>query len=65
MIHISEKERVLAESDFISIHCYLSDETFHFIGKKELALMKPTAYLINCARGSVVDEPALIDALLN
>ena len=65
MIHISEKERVLSESDFISLHCYLSDETFHFIGKKEFALMKPTAYLINCARGPVVDEPALIDALLN
>lgn len=62
---VSEKERVLSESDFISLHCYLSDETFHFIGKKELALMKPTAYLINCARGPVVDEPALIDALLN
>lgn len=62
---VSEKERVLSESDFISLHCYLSDETFHFIGKKELSLMKPTAYLINCARGPVVDEPALIDALLN
>ena len=62
---VSEKERVLSESDFISLHCYLSDETFHFIGKKELGLMKPTAYLINCARGPVVDEPALIDALLN
>ena len=62
---VSEKERVLSESDFISLHCYLSDETFHFIGKKEFALMKPTAYLINCARGPVVDEPALIDALLN
>lgn len=62
---VSEKERVLSESDFISLHCYLSDETFHFIGKKELGLMKPTAYLINCARGPVVDEPALIEALLH
>ena len=51
---VSEKERVFTESDFISLHCYLSDETFHFIGKKELGLMKPTAYLINCAADRIL-----------
>lgn len=59
----SERERVFREADFLSIHCYLSDETFHCVGKKELALMKDTVILINCARGPVVDEVALIAAL--
>ena len=54
---------VLRESDFVIVMCSLNDETRHLIGRKELALMKPSAYLINIARGPIVDEPALIAAL--
>ena len=54
---------LLKESDFISVHTPLNKETRHLIGEKEFKQMKPTAYFINTARGSVVDEPALIKAL--
>jgi D-3-phosphoglycerate dehydrogenase len=54
---------LLKESDFISVHTLLNKETRHLIGEKEFKQMKPTAYFINTARGSVVDEPALIKAL--
>ena len=56
-------DTVMRESDFISIHCPLNDETRGMIGARQLALMKPTAYLINTARGPIVDERALIAAL--
>jgi len=56
-------EDLLRESDFVSIHCPLSAETRHLIGEKELNLMKPTAVLINAARGPIVDEKALLAAL--
>jgi D-3-phosphoglycerate dehydrogenase len=54
---------VMGESDYVSLHPCLNQETFHLIGEKELALVKPSAYLINTSRGSVIDEPALIRAL--
>jgi D-3-phosphoglycerate dehydrogenase len=54
---------VMEESDYISLHPCLNQETFHLIGEKELHMMKPGAYLINTSRGSVVDEPALIRVL--
>ena len=54
---------LLKESDFISVHTLLNKETRHLMGEKEFKQMKPTAYFINTARGSVVDEPALIKAL--
>lgn len=54
---------VLRESDYIVLACSLNDSTHHLIGAAELALMKPTSYLINIARGAVVDEAALIAAL--
>ena len=54
---------LLKESDFVSVHTFLSEETRHLIGEKEFRQMKPTAYFINTARGPVVDEPALIKAL--
>ena len=54
---------LMAEADFVSIHCPLTDTTRNRIGAQELALMKPTAYLINTARGGIVDEEALYDAL--
>lgn len=56
-------EELLAQSDFVSLHTPLLPETTHLIGEKELAVMKPDAFLINTARGSVVDEPALVAAL--
>lgn len=58
-------EEVLREADVISLHCALTDETRKMINKERLALMKPTAILINCARGPMIDEDALIDALSN
>lgn len=60
---VSDRNRVLEEADFVSLHCYLSEETHHSIGSKEFSLMKDTAILINCARGPVVDEAELIRAL--
>ena len=54
---------ILAESDYITLHVPLNDETFHLIGKEELQKMKETAYLINTSRGPVVDEKALAIAL--
>ena len=54
---------LLQEADFVSLHCPLSEETRGLIGKKELDLMKPTAYLINTSRGAVVDQKALFAAL--
>lgn len=56
-------EELLQTSDFVSIHTPLTDETHHMVGKDELNMMKPTAYLINTARGSIVDEEALAEAL--
>jgi len=53
----------LRQSDFMSLHVPLTPETKHLIGKRELDLMKPTAHLINTARGPVIDEAALVDAL--
>lgn len=56
-------DEVIRKADFITIHVPLTDETRHIIGKEELNMMKNTAYLINCARGGVVDEEALYNAL--
>jgi D-3-phosphoglycerate dehydrogenase len=54
---------MLAESDFVSIHCVLNAETRHLIGEPELRAMKPTAFLVNVSRGAIVDESALLKAL--
>ena len=56
-------DELLAESDFVSMHVPLTDETHHMIGDRELAQMKSTAILINTARGSVLDPKALYTAL--
>ncbi len=58
-----ELASLLGQSDFVSIHVPLTDKTWHLIGPNELALMKPTAVLINTSRGPVVDEAALAEAL--
>lgn len=54
---------VLKASDYVSLHCPLTQQTYHLIGEKELKTMKKTAYLINTSRGSLIDESALIKAL--
>ncbi len=59
----TEKEQLLREADFVTLHVPLLPETRHLIGERELATMKPTAYLINAARGPVVNEVALVEAL--
>lgn len=58
-------EHLLQSSDFVSIHAPLTPATFHLIGTEELTMMKPTAFLINTSRGSVVNEAALEAALRN
>jgi lactate dehydrogenase-like 2-hydroxyacid dehydrogenase len=58
-----ELYELLQISDVVSLHCPLTPETQHLIAKKELELMKNTAVLINTARGAVVDEKALVEAL--
>ncbi len=58
-----ELEELLRESDFVSVHTPLADETWHLVGRAELEAMKPTAVLVNTSRGPVVDEAALAEAL--
>lgn len=60
---IADRDRVFGEADFITLHCALCPETFHSVGRRELGLMKPDAIFINCGRGPLVDEAALIAAL--
>lgn len=58
-------EELIEKSDIISVHCPKTEETYHLFGEKEFAAMKNTAYLINVARGGIVDEAALLHALKN
>lgn len=64
-IELVEFSKLLSNSDFISIHSPLTDETRHLFGENKLRAMKKTAYLINTARGPIVDEEALYNALKN
>ena len=57
------KEELFATSDVVTIHLALSDRTRGIVGAPELRAMKPTAFLVNTARGAIVDEKALIDVL--
>ena len=58
-----DKETLFKEADIVSVHLVLSDRSRGLVGAPELALMKPTAYLVNISRGPIVDEKALIDVL--
>lgn len=58
-----ELDELLKQADFVSVHCPLNEATRNLIGARELALMKPNAYLLNTARGGIVDEDALVAVL--
>ena len=58
-----ERDTLFRDADVVSIHLVLSDRTHHLVGPSELALMKPTAFLVNTSRGPIVDDAALVDAL--
>ena len=58
-------EQLFREADVVSLHCPLTDETRHLVNRERLALMKPTAILINTGRGPLLDEQAVADALAN
>jgi glyoxylate reductase len=58
-----DRETLLRQSDFLSLHVPLTPETHHSIGEPELASMKPSAFIINAARGPIIDEEALVQAL--
>lgn len=58
-------DRLLRESDYISVHCPLTAETRHLFNEEAFAMMKPTAYFVNTARGAIVDSDALYNALKN
>ena len=62
LVHV-DIETLLRESDFVSLHVNLTDETYHLIGDDQIASMKPTAVLVNASRGPVVDPEALYRAL--
>ncbi len=62
-VRLVELEELMRTSDFVSIHCPLTEKTRGLIGRREIAAIKPDAYLINTARGGIVDEDALYDAL--
>jgi D-3-phosphoglycerate dehydrogenase len=60
---VKDFRSALPRADFVTLHTPLQDDTRNMIGARELAAMQPTAYLINCARGGIVDEKALLEAL--
>ena len=62
-VNLAPLDKLLFNSDFVSIHCPLTEKTRNLIGERELALMKATAYLLNTARGGIVNEAALASAL--
>ena len=62
-VRLVDLDELMRTSDFVSIHCPLTEKTRGLVSRREIALMKPDAYLINTARGGIVDEDALYDAL--
>ena len=64
-VEMVSAERIFRESDFISFHCPLNNESTRVLNKDTIDLMKPTAFVINTSRGGVIDEQALADALRN
>jgi phosphoglycerate dehydrogenase-like enzyme len=64
-VRLTALEELLRQADFVSVHCRLTDQTRGLLSAGRLALMKPTAYLVNVARGELVDQPALVELLRN
>jgi len=64
-VQLVDLDTLFRESDFLCVNCPLNDTTRHLVGAKQFALMKPHAYFVNTARGPIVDEKALYDALAN
>jgi D-3-phosphoglycerate dehydrogenase len=62
-VNLVDLPLLLCEAHFVSLNCSLTHETFHLLGRKQFALMREGAYLINTSRGALVDEAALIQAL--
>jgi lactate dehydrogenase-like 2-hydroxyacid dehydrogenase len=62
-VEAADLQRLIEESDVVTLHCPLTPQTHHLIGAEQLAAMKPTSILVNTARGPIVDEAALVDAL--
>ena len=62
-IEVVSFETLMASSDFVSVHCPLNAHTKGLVDAAALARMKPSAYIVNTARGSIIDQPALVDAL--
>jgi len=62
-IQMVEKEVLLKDSDFVSVNCDLNPTSYHLLGDREFALMKGGAYVVNTARGPIVEEKALVKAL--
>ena len=62
-VSLTDMDRVFREADFVCINCPLSPETHHLVDRERLALMKPSAFLINTARGPIVDQAALTEVL--
>lgn len=63
--HVEQLNQLLQQADVLTLHCVLTQETRNMINRESLEQMKPTALLINCARGPIVDQTALIEALQN
>jgi D-3-phosphoglycerate dehydrogenase len=62
-IEMVSKDDLLRQADFVSLNCDLNPTSFHLMSDREFSLIKPTAYVINTARGPIIDEPALVRAL--
>ncbi len=62
-LRVASLRELLSESDFVTLHCDLNPTSYHLIGREQFSLMRPTACLVNTARGPVIDEPALVEAL--
>jgi phosphoglycerate dehydrogenase-like enzyme len=62
-VQLTSLEDLLRQADFVSLHARLSGSNQHLLGSRELAFLKPTAYLINIARGALIDQAALVEAL--
>lgn len=60
---VSALDELLAESDFVSVHCPLTEQTRHLIGKEQFAKMKPNAFIINTSRGPIINQKDLVQAL--